>query len=295
MPRISIQSKVAWLLALMTLSPTAIADIRSATGKPLLDFYTVYGAIDSVKIINELCNTRFPQYKKQNDRAYSLWQSRSKEFIYKVEQYNHAIVTKTSKGNEVSYRKQMLETAQKYEQNKVALHKMLSDYGETTYHDTCSAYREYTESEKADFPNYYKEHMQVFESYWRNFESLSSQSAAADSASRNGGSPLPQSTNPRRETEKDALTLIAESVTQEAKSLGRDQLWGSCIGPLLDRLHDGLNADRQVIGVSKLTERPTALGRVYVLLAKRNNPSSNSIFECELSAQREYIGGRVVR
>lgn len=168
MPRISIQSKVAYLLALMVLSPIAIADIRSATGKPLLDFYTVYGAIDSVKIINELCNTKFPQYKKQNDRAYSLWRLRNKEFIYKVEQYDLAIVTKTSKGNETSYRKQMLETAQTYEQNKVAMHKMFSDYGETTYHATCSAYREYTESEKADFPNYYREHMQVFENYWRN-------------------------------------------------------------------------------------------------------------------------------
>jgi nuclear transport factor 2 (NTF2) superfamily protein len=151
----------------MTLSPIAIADIRSATGKPLLDFYTVYGAIDSVRIINELCNTKFPEYKNQNDRAYSLWRSRNKEFIYKIEQYNHAIVTKTSKGNDASYRRQMLETAQTYERNKVAMHQMFSDYGETTYRSMCSAYREYTESEKADFPNYNKEHMLVFESYLR--------------------------------------------------------------------------------------------------------------------------------
>lgn len=168
MPIISIKSKIAFLLALTVLSPIAIADIRSATGKPLLDFYTVYGAIDSVRIINELCNTNFPQYKKQNNLAYSLWRSRYKEFIYKVEQYNHAIVTKTSKGNEASYRKQMVEAAQTYEENKAAMHKMFSDYGETIYRATCSAYPEYTESEKSDFPNHYKEHMQVFENYWRN-------------------------------------------------------------------------------------------------------------------------------
>ena len=99
----------------------AWADIRSATGKPLLDFYTVYGAIDSVKIINELCNTKFLEFKKQNDRAYNVWRSRHKEFIYKVEQYNHMIVTKTSKGDEASYRKQMIETALLYEQNKAAM------------------------------------------------------------------------------------------------------------------------------------------------------------------------------
>lgn len=163
----SMRINVICLLALVTLPSLAFADIRSATGKPLLDFYTVYGAIDSVRIINELCNTKFPEYKKQNDRAYSLWRSRNKDFIYKTEQYNHAIVTKTSKGNKASYRKQMLETALAYEENKVDIHQIFSDNGETAYRATCSAYREYTESEKADFQNKYKEHMQVFENYWR--------------------------------------------------------------------------------------------------------------------------------
>ena len=75
---------------------------------------------------------------------------------------------KISKGNEALYRKQLLETEKIYEQNKIAMHKTFSDYGETTYRNTCSAYLEYTESEKADFSNYYIEHIQVFEKYWRN-------------------------------------------------------------------------------------------------------------------------------
>ncbi len=162
-----IQSSALYLLVFMTLPSIVMADIRSATGKPLLDFYTVYGAIDSVKIINELCNMNFPEYKAQNDRAYQLWRTKYKAFIYKVEQYNHAIVTKTSKGSDTSYRKQMLETAQTYEKNKVAMHKMFSDYGNAIYRSTCASYPEYTESEKADFPNYYREHIQVFEKYWR--------------------------------------------------------------------------------------------------------------------------------
>ncbi|MCE7915274.1 MAG: hypothetical protein DYH15_11480 [Nitrosomonas sp. PRO4] len=155
------------LFTLLLLPSFVFADIRSATGKPLLDFYTVYGAIDSVRIINELCNENYPEFKKQNDLAYSLWRSRYKDFIYKIEQYNHEIVKKTSKGNEASYAKQMLETAKSYENNKVTLHQMFSDFGEPTYRQTCFNYPMYTESEKADFPNYYNEHLQVFESYWR--------------------------------------------------------------------------------------------------------------------------------
>lgn len=158
---------VVWLVVLSIFSPPTMADTRSATGKPLLDFYTVYGAIDSVRIISELCNAKFPEYKTQSDRAYSSWRSRHKEFIYRIERYNHAIVTKTSKGNESSYRKQMIETELAYERNKTAMHQMFSDLGETAYRATCSSYQEFTESEKADFPNYYKEHIQVFEDYWR--------------------------------------------------------------------------------------------------------------------------------
>jgi len=158
---------VVWLVVFSIFSPPIMADIRSATGKPLLDFYTVYGAIDSVKIINELCNTNFPAYKGQTDRAYNLWRSRHKEFIYKIEQYSHALVTKTSKGNEDAYRKQMIDILLIYERNKVAMHKTFSDFGGTAYSATCSSYPEYLESEKADIPNYYKEHIQVFEDYWR--------------------------------------------------------------------------------------------------------------------------------
>lgn len=163
----STTSKVICLVALVIMPSLVFADIRAPTGKPLLDFYTAYGATDSVRIINELCNMEFPEYKKKNDRAYNSWRSRNKDFIYKVEQYNHAIMTKSSKGNETSLRKQMLETAEIYQKNKAGMHKMFSDYGETTYRATCSAYKEYAESEKADLPNYYKEHMQVFENYWR--------------------------------------------------------------------------------------------------------------------------------
>ncbi|SET05655.1 hypothetical protein SAMN05216326_11091 [Nitrosomonas marina] len=160
-------SKFICLLIFMILPSFGFADIRSATGKPLLDFYTVYGAIDSVKIINELCNIEFPEYKKQNDLAYSLWRSQYKDFIYKIEQYNHEIVKKTSKGDEALYAKQMLDTAISYDNNKKTMHNMFSDFGENTYRQTCFNYPTYTESEKADFPNYYKEHLQVFESYWR--------------------------------------------------------------------------------------------------------------------------------
>lgn len=158
---------VICLFTFLVLPSFVFADIRSVTGKPLLDFYTVYGAIDSVKIINELCDIEFPEYKKQNDIAYSLWRSRYKEFIYKIEKYNHEIVKKTSKGNEASYAKQMLDTAHTYEKNKEFMNQMFLDYGETVYRQTCSNYPAYTESEKTDFPNYYKEHLQVFESYWR--------------------------------------------------------------------------------------------------------------------------------
>ena len=91
----------------------------------------------------------------------------NRKFIYIIEQYNCEVVKKTSKGNEASYANELLDTAHTYEKNKVFMNQMVSDYGETVYRQTCSNYPTYTELEKTDFPNYYKEYLQVFESYRR--------------------------------------------------------------------------------------------------------------------------------
>ena len=142
------------------------ADIRSATGKPFLDFYTVYGAISAAKITNEICNSKFPEYKEQNDLAYESWRKRYKEFLYKMEQYDHAITEEVSKGNEDTFRELMYQSAMKYEENKAYMHNIFTEMGEAVYQATCSSYPEYLLSEKADFQNYYREHIEVFEGYW---------------------------------------------------------------------------------------------------------------------------------
>ena len=154
------------MIVITSMHSITLADMRSATGKPLLDFYTVYGAIDSVKILCELCNKRYPEYKKQNDKAYDDWRARNLNFIYKVEQYNDEIMTKATLKNGKSYEKQVLDNLRQYEQSTIEIHQMFLDYGEQVYRETCLSYPEYTKSEKADFPNYYKEHIQIFESYW---------------------------------------------------------------------------------------------------------------------------------
>ncbi len=122
-----------------------------------------------------------------------------------------------------------------------------------------------------------------------------SEAEATSAFIREAGSFEALSTSLQVEPEKTGLDLYAESLARQAKALGRDQPWGSCIDPLLEKLHDGFNADHQIVGVSKLSERRTSLGRVYVLLAKRKTPSTNSVFECELSAEHEYISGRILR
>ena len=127
------------------------------------------------------------------------------------------------------------------------------------------------------------------------FESVRPQQEIEEPTSRNGYSLSPRQVKPKQEKEKTGLNLYEESLARDAKAFGRDQPWGSCIDPLLAKLHDGFDAERQIIGISKLAERRTSLGRVYVLLVKRNSPSTNSVFECELSGEREYIGGRVRR
>lgn len=159
--------KTITIIFLALLSFSSYGDIRSATGKPLLDFYTVYGALDSVKIMNELCNQYYPNYKTQNDNAYQAWRQKYRDFIYKIEQYNHSIAQKIAKGDSESYRKHFLEAALAYEENKEAMRKTFLEFGPEIFQGSCESYPEYTQSYKADFANYFKEHIQVFEEYWR--------------------------------------------------------------------------------------------------------------------------------
>lgn len=148
----------------MLIATHAYADIRSATGKPLLDFYTVRGAIGSVRAMKDVCNERYPSMKNRNDKAYVAWQERYKSFRHKVEQYHDQISKKVAKGDDPA--KRYREDAMQYEEQKRQHHELFMSFGEKVYSQTCENYPAYTQSEKANFAVYMAEHMAVFESYW---------------------------------------------------------------------------------------------------------------------------------
>jgi len=60
----------------------------------------------------------------------------------------------------------MVDAGLVYEESKRNMHNMYSEAGMSVYKAVCSSYPEYTRSEKADFPRYYREHIEVFEDYW---------------------------------------------------------------------------------------------------------------------------------
>jgi hypothetical protein len=149
---------------LMLVSATSGADIRSATGKPLLDFYTVFGLIGNVRAMKDVCNERYPAMKNSNEKSYAEWQDRYKAFRYKIEQYHDEISKKTAKGSDPA--KRYREDAMQYEGQKKQTHELFLSFGEQGYRQACENYSAYTKSEKADFAVYMAEHMRVFESYW---------------------------------------------------------------------------------------------------------------------------------
>lgn len=161
-----IRFQVLLCSALLIATP-ASADIRSPTGKPLEDFYTVHGAIGAVRAIKDICNTRFPDQKLANEKAYKAWQERYRDFRYKMEQYNEEIIKSIAKGNAEKYTKMLQDDALTYEKSKEDLHSFYLSMGEDAYRKSCKAYPSYTTSEKANFSVYYEEHMSIFEKYWR--------------------------------------------------------------------------------------------------------------------------------
>ncbi len=149
------------------LSAPASADIRSPTGKPLNDFYTVHGAISAIRATKDICNIRYPEFRVANEKAYKAWQERYRDFRYKMEQYNEEIIKSIAKGSAEKYAKMLQTDALSYEKSKEQLHDFFLTMGDDAYRKTCRAYPSYTTSEKANFPVYYEEHISIFEKYWR--------------------------------------------------------------------------------------------------------------------------------
>jgi hypothetical protein len=156
------------LIAVSTvfLSASATADIRSATGKPLNDFYTAHGAISAMRATKDICNARHPEFKAANENAYKAWQERYKDFRYKMEQYNEEIKKSVAKGSAEKYAGMLQRDAINYEKTKEQMHDFFLTLGNDGYKKTCQAYPSYTTSEKANFPIYYQEHISIFENYW---------------------------------------------------------------------------------------------------------------------------------
>jgi hypothetical protein len=160
-------NKLISLLMFLIIPLYSFADIRDASGEPIEDFYTVWGAIHSVEITKEICNASFPEYRNQNSSAYSLWRDVNGEFIHDFEEYNRLIYKERYGVDEHLY-KQKLSENQKLllEEASVLTYQAYSDLGEEVFRATCLYYPEYLKSEKADFPSYYSRHIAVFESDW---------------------------------------------------------------------------------------------------------------------------------
>lgn len=141
------------------------ADIRSATGNPLPDFYTVWGAVASVRALKDFCNDFHPELKTNTDKAFLQWRDRYRTFRYKIENY-HSAISKIEFGvvdDSVRYQSDAIA----FEKQKNLMRDLISQNGKEATLRTCLNYPEYMRSEKADFERYYSEHMDVFESYWR--------------------------------------------------------------------------------------------------------------------------------
>lgn len=85
-----------------------------------------------------------------------------------------------------------------------------------------------------------------------------------------------------------SAVAVSKSLKAETEALhqsSRGQPWRECVKSLSGGL-------KPAIGVSQLEATPTKYGMRYTLLVKRKEVVHNDLFQCEVSAEGEFIVGR---
>lgn len=163
-------AKISGVLGTLVIVLCAVpvhSDIRSPTGRPLLDFYTLHGAIGAVRISKELCSVRYAHIQRQNEFAYEAWRTQYRDFLYRIEQHHHDLIKSMSKGDNRELSRLLQKDAIEEQERRNELDMMYRNMGEQAYLAACESFPRYLQSDLANFPVMYREHLQVFESWLR--------------------------------------------------------------------------------------------------------------------------------
>lgn len=146
----------AVILALLS---TATLGQRStdSTGDYAMDLGQVYGAIQAVKFMRDICAEAFPDHIQANAAAYEKWRVRYKPFLQEMERHFSASMWREAKGDPQQHMLLLRRTDDMFMQYREGLKQQMTSDGPAKFRGQCRIYPTYLTTDRTNLEYYYTE------------------------------------------------------------------------------------------------------------------------------------------
>lgn len=147
-----------FLFALLTIPSANAADINK---KLFGDIAFMYGDIQQVSVIEELCSEQFPSTMGQNMAAVKGWKERNKKLIAEIEGRFADNLVAMSNGDPERHGKLLAHFNKSHEDAKKKLKEMLISGGATNFRKQCEGYPKYLDGPEMNMESSRKDILQA--------------------------------------------------------------------------------------------------------------------------------------
>lgn len=150
--------RILLVLAGLLLSTVAFGEQSTdSTGDYAMDLGQVYGAVQALKFMKEICSEAFPAQSQSNELAYAKWRSRFLPFLQEVEKHWSAAAWREAKGDPKQHVDFLNKIANYFDQYKEGLRKQMSSDGLQPFQKQCGLYPTYLTTDRTNLEYFYAE------------------------------------------------------------------------------------------------------------------------------------------
>ena len=129
----------------------------SSTGNYENDLGQIYGAIQGVRFMNEICSQAFPELAVSNEMAFQSWRKRYLPFLQEVNRHWAALIERETNGDPSKHKEFSRYEENYLDQLRQSLRAQMSSSGSDLFFETCSGYPRYLTTERRDIEHFFAE------------------------------------------------------------------------------------------------------------------------------------------
>jgi hypothetical protein len=133
-----------------------------STGQISIDLGTVYGALEGIKHIRDICSDDFPKLRTENENAYTLWRQKYLPFLQEIERHWSAFAeTQTNGGEPKKLYEFRVAVGDQMNKIKASQRDHMIRSGHEQFERVCQAYPRYLKTDRANLEYFYSEQVET--------------------------------------------------------------------------------------------------------------------------------------